>query len=1185
MKRVWKSSISVLLAVLMVCSLITVTLPTSVTIKATESAPTSKWTTGLGAEILSESSTTWVTDTAVITLTGGSSYVQLDQLLTELVGRNGEDGRAYVQIIPENPLNVFAFAQLVTKPDATSIVPESDVRAMTWYMRSNETPTFSTIHLRGSTTNRTYGYYADCADEGYVFSFTTTADGKVAIRGSGKKTGSSFDSYADTTNLISVKKLAELEGVGTKSGEDGVYFRLQSFNSNYAAEKFTVKVVYPKPEKSTLDANKTSRWTAGGGAAIISETSETMVHDTVRVDLKAEPGFVQHQVKLTELIGSNGADGKGYIEFVPDDVTNDFSFLQLVGDPSITTTVQPNVQLTSQGLTWYFRSHENLGVTHIYLRETTNKYYMAYGKYTDTAGAGYRLAFTQTQDGSVAIRGLNDGASTEMKSYDTTTILNSFKTLSQIQGVGTATGEDGLYFRIQSFGGSARNQKHTITVVYPEPEDAVTPEFPGEAVNLVPEDIFSSPEKAALWFKGAMHTDASYYTVEDGEYVMQLPRTDAWTYSTRIPTGEFTAEFEICPVAKDNGALGNIGVMLGKAAGNGFPWYLTQVQFRPQTSNSYITDGVFAQHWYHSGQTEGTHNKVYASEPMLIGSDYVTTPQWYKVRIEVGNDKSLIYINDILLPDGVQNYMLTRGEVKWLGFWPEGSSNGFKIKNYKLYEGVQPIDKFIPEDVLSGYDTARVWFNGLYNNEAYYTEENGEYVMRVPATPNDNVGWVQTIRKIPYTNYTVSYDFAMNELNDTKLAGAGHIIGTGTRAFYSLRFDGYTNGKLQFRIVELYYDTALGKEQLAIKQDLGYILEGLDFSSKKWFNLKYEVTEDSFRIFLDGSLIYSSYIDGKLSSQNIKYFGLFPEGGTVGFDVKNYSITDGVHIDGDIKTAAPELNEAITLHFSADVDADSAESVRMKFTFKGEDIWVDGVEADGQYTFSLPDILPQDMCENISAELYIDGMRKDKVASYSLQEYCMNLMPTADEAAADAKKQDLRNLLIALLNYGTESQKYFEGITDASLFANSQLEEADKISVNQDMANADSVKAVGERGDANNYWKSASLALYDTVQLRFKFVTDDASKITIKVGDKTYTNFELSTGNIYFWDYDEVYANQFDKPVVVGLYVDGELVQEVTYSINTYVNVFNAANDTTSKSYAIVQAVYDYGCMAQAYNV
>ena len=97
-------------------------------------ATPSKWLTGGNAEVLSESNETWVTETLVVDLKSITGYVQLDQILTDLIGENGTDGEGYISIKPTDYLNDFSFLQLVGNPAATGIDPAGDTKAVSWYL-------------------------------------------------------------------------------------------------------------------------------------------------------------------------------------------------------------------------------------------------------------------------------------------------------------------------------------------------------------------------------------------------------------------------------------------------------------------------------------------------------------------------------------------------------------------------------------------------------------------------------------------------------------------------------------------------------------------------------------------------------------------------------------------------------------------------------------------------------------------------------------------------------------------------------------------------------------------------------------------------------------------------------------------------------------------------------------------
>ena len=145
MKRVWKSSISVLLTVLMVCSMITVTLPMSV-----DAIPTSNWVMGQDIKTLQESSEIWVVDTVNVTMPGVTGYFQHSEKLTELVGYNGSDGKGYVNITVEdgsaklNQSHGYVKFMLVGKSDPTQEIERKTVsnKALIWSIRGDGANSF-----------------------------------------------------------------------------------------------------------------------------------------------------------------------------------------------------------------------------------------------------------------------------------------------------------------------------------------------------------------------------------------------------------------------------------------------------------------------------------------------------------------------------------------------------------------------------------------------------------------------------------------------------------------------------------------------------------------------------------------------------------------------------------------------------------------------------------------------------------------------------------------------------------------------------------------------------------------------------------------------------------------------------------------------------------------------------------
>lgn len=222
-----------------------------------------------------------------------------------------------------------------------------------------------------------------------------------------------------------------------------------------------------EPEGKWIAADDACTWIESES----TETKDGMVYETVTVTMDAKGTFIQLDQLLTKLIGKNGQDGQGYIQVVVGDGTAEeiadaYFLVQLVGS-SYTGYEIPGVP-SEEGMTWYPRGNSvPAGYSSIFLNqggslEVPN---MKYGNHSDICAEGYKFAFTQTADGKVLIRSLNESSSTAIQSYDYTTTLASEFTLGEIIGDDGKTGEDGVYFRLASYADD--DQVFTITVAYP----------------------------------------------------------------------------------------------------------------------------------------------------------------------------------------------------------------------------------------------------------------------------------------------------------------------------------------------------------------------------------------------------------------------------------------------------------------------------------------------------------------------------------------------------------------------------------------------------------------------------------------------------------------------------------------------------------------------------------------------
>ena len=100
-------------------------------------------------------------------------------------------------------------------------------------------------------------------------------------------------------------------------------------------------------------------------------------------------------------------------------------------------------------------------------------------------------------------------------------------------------------------------------------------------------------------------------------------------------------------------------------------------------------------------------------------------------------------------------------------------------------------------------------------------------------------------------------------------------------------------------------------------------------------------------------------------------------------------------------------------------------------------------------------------------------------------------------------------------------------------------------------------------------------------RLYYKVKAEDISGINIKIGDKSYTEFEKS-GNYYVVYTDAVAPTDFDTVYTVELQVNGATVQTLEYSVASY--VYSMQNNTSNSNMAtLAKALYNYGLSASAY--
>ena len=275
----------------------------------------------------------------------------------------------------------------------------------------------------------------------------------------------------------------------------------------------------------------------------------------------------------------------------------------------------------------------------------------------------------------------------------------------------------------------------------------------------------------------------------------------------------------------------------------------------------------------------------------------------------------------------------------------------------------------------------------------------------------------------------------------------------------------------------------------------------------------------------------------------------------------------------------PELTNSISLHYTAELDLSPADVVYMRFTMNGNCVDVTGTEQDGRLVFSYTDILPQNMGDTILSELYV-GEEIVSTREYSMRQYCLNML--AKTTGNTETDKAFRALLVAMLNYGTEAQKYFDPETAVEDYINTGVEQSDLSSFSYDVQDAQSALSLDMTANQGDYvWKAATLGLYDELKLRIRFYAADITGLSIVADGVTYTDFVRAGGVHEYFVYVPVYASNFSNGIEMTFYKEGELGTTLTYSVNSF--VYYVVNENLNDALDVVSAIYQYGCAAERY--
>ena len=312
--------------------------------------------------------------------------------------------------------------------------------------------------------------------------------------------------------------------------------------------------------------------------------------------------------------------------------------------------------------------------------------------------------------------------------------------------------------------------------------------------------------------------------------------------------------------------------------------------------------------------------------------------------------------------------------------------------------------------------------------------------------------------------------------------------------------------------------------------------------------------------------------------------------------ISNLYLT-GTAVSFGFKTASLTLEDNLSLNFKVPSSLfapgkytepfvefkinDYYETVR-KYTVSGE-----------YYVFTFTNIAPQEMNDIVTATLYAkdyEGTLCSSKKSLSARDYCYYQLNNNSE------NETLRKLIVDLLNYGAEAQKYTSYNTGALVNKDLTSDQA-AWGTTSDLRTLYSVKDTkyAEIPNPSVTWKAAGLKLDDSVVMRFTIQTDDIFGLTVKVTDEKtgdvldeIIDFKATGDDGFYYVYfDGFNAGQMSESVLVTVYNNIENVpvsHTIRYSIESYAHSKLNTPGSNVKLESLLTAMMKYGDAAAAYK-
>ena len=271
-----------------------------------------------------------------------------------------------------------------------------------------------------------------------------------------------------------------------------------------------------------------------------------------------------------------------------------------------------------------------------------------------------------------------------------------------------------------------------------------------------------------------------------------------------------------------------------------------------------------------------------------------------------------------------------------------------------------------------------------------------------------------------------------------------------------------------------------------------------------------------------------------------------------------------------IKGASITAGADLTFNYNVLIPEDhNVEDYEMIICMNEKVYTIYGEMKDGVVVFSFKNIGPQSICDLIDADLLYNGESVAVIEGYSIKQYAADFVKAYGEDPAYA---GYIAILGDILAYGEAAYEFVTGEDAGDNFYVDGLKVSDKAPV--DGAGASLSKT---EGDVK--FTAAGVEYYVSNKIYVKFAAAEGVVLNVIKGDEVVATIDVSDKNIFYTD--EIMACDFDEIFTFQLVKGEEVIQTLTYSINSYAYAMYKADGSVRSNLAL--ALYRYGASANAF--